>query len=301
MSKTKNTTNAAAEEEQTGTTALATTNGGALVEAPSYLAAEDFAMAAGFEGADTDSYAIPFLQVLQKMSPLVDEDSPKYIEGAKAGMIYNTVTGRLYDGKSGLLVIPCSYKRTYIQWGARDGDGGFKGEFTPDQYAAMVENKEVSVIDGKAYLPMENGKVDVKKSDYIADTRVHYVLAIDPETGDASMAVISLAGTQTKASRTLMTLLQQKRVNTVHGKRMPPTFANLVRFTTMPMSNDKGNWSSAKFELEGMVGDKQTFEDAKGFYNAISGGTIKADHAKSGSDVAGDTGVSEGSAEAENF
>lgn len=293
--------NAPTEEETKVGTAIANNNN-ALVTAPEYLGDEDFGHAAGFEGVDTDSFAIPFLQILQKMSPLVDEDSPKYIEGAKAGMIYNTVTGKLYDGKAGITIIPCTYKRTYIQWGGRDADGGFKGEMTPEQFSVMVENKEVTLLDGKAYLPMENGKIDVKKSDYIADTRVHYVLVIDPDTGDSSIAVISLAGTLTKASRTLMTLLQQKKVNTPQGKKTPPTFANLVRFTTVPMANDKGSWSSAKFELEGMVGDRQTFEDAKEFYKNITGGKIKADHAKSGGDVAGgDGGVSESGGEADKF
>jgi hypothetical protein len=272
-----------------------TTGNNAMAIAPDYLSEEDYG-GAGFEGADRDSFAIPFLQVLQKMSPLVDEDSPKYIQGAKAGMFYNTVTGKLYDGKAGVQIIPCGYKRSFIQWGARDGDGGFKGEFTPEQFAAMVENKEVTLLNGKAYVPDKDGLVNEKKSDYIADTRSHYVLAIDPDGGEIGMAVVSLAGTLTKASRTLMTLLQQKKVNTPTGKRTPPTFANVVRMTTVPMSNDKGSWSGVKFELEGMVNERQTFEDAKEFYKNINSGKIKADHSKSDptSNGAESAGVGEG-------
>jgi hypothetical protein len=68
------------------------------------------------------------------------------------------------------------------------------------------------------------------------------------------------------------------------------------------MANAQGSWSGAKFELEGMVGDKQTFEDAKEFYRNINAGKIKADHSRAGNEVTGndDGGVGEGG-EAENF
>lgn len=248
------------------------------------VAAADFMMddmGAGFEGADKDSYATPFLQILQKMSPLVDEDSPKYVQGAKAGMFYNTVTQQLFDGKAGIILVPCAYKRSFILWGGREGDGGFKGEFTPEQYAAMeADPTKVKVIDGKGYVPDEKGNVDTKKSDYYADTRSHYVLVVDPATGDWSPAILSLASSQIKASRMLMTSLQQKKVDTPQGKRTPPTFANLVRATTVGMSNDSGSWSGVKFELEGLVANKDMYADAKAFYAAFAGGEVKADYSK---------------------
>src|SRR5579864_7705555 len=107
--------------------------------AADFMDAEDFAgVGAGFEGADKDSFAIPFIQILQKMSPMVDEDDPKHLDGAKAGMLYNTVTQKLTDGKTGLLIIPCYYKRTYIRWGGREGEGGFKGEITPKEFDKLV-------------------------------------------------------------------------------------------------------------------------------------------------------------------
>src|SRR4051812_47524770 len=52
---------------------------------------------AGLEGAKATDFAIPFIVVLQKGSPQVDEQSGQAIEGARQGMLYNTVTGRLYD------------------------------------------------------------------------------------------------------------------------------------------------------------------------------------------------------------
>ena len=63
---------------------------------------------AGFEGADSQSFAIPYLIILQSNSPQVDEDDGKYIKGAKVGMFLNTVTGEIFDGKEGVNLVPCT-------------------------------------------------------------------------------------------------------------------------------------------------------------------------------------------------
>lgn len=261
------------------------------IAAMEFMDASDFG-GAGFEGADKDSYAIPFIQILQKMSPIVDEDNGKYIEGAKAGMLLNTVTQKLYDGKSGILIIPCAYKRSYVIWGGREGDGGFKGELTPEQFAEIeTDETKVKVVEGKPYKPNEDGTVNPKKNDYYADTRSHYVLVVDQESGEVGQAILSLSSTQTKASKMLMTSLSQKKVDTPQGKRTPPTFANLVRMTTISQQNDKGSWSGAKFELEGLVTDKDLYAEAKAFYNAVNTGAAKADFSRDPSQgEAGDVG-----------
>ena len=46
-----------------------------------------------------DDLALPFVRILGQLSPQVTMGDAKYIESAKPGMIYNTVTSELYDGK----------------------------------------------------------------------------------------------------------------------------------------------------------------------------------------------------------
>ena len=53
----------------------------------------------GFENMTQDDMALPFVRILGQLSPQVTDGDAKYIEGAKPGMIYNTVTSELYDGK----------------------------------------------------------------------------------------------------------------------------------------------------------------------------------------------------------
>ncbi|EEW5864227.1 hypothetical protein D7012_005356, partial [Escherichia coli] len=183
--------------------------------------------------ADADAYAIPFIVVLQKMSPMVDEDDPKHVPGAKAGMLYNTVTGELYDGKKGVQIIPCAFKRTFILWGGRESDDkGFKGEFTKEHVDAEVAAGRAVEINGKVFVPDENGKVHEKKSPYYADTRNHFVILLNEETGEFGSAMLSLTSSMIKPSRMLMTALQQKKVQTPQGLKTPPTFMNIVRMGT---------------------------------------------------------------------
>ena len=45
----------------------------------------------GFSDVTTEDLAIPFLRILESMSPQVNERDGAYVKNAKAGMIYNNV------------------------------------------------------------------------------------------------------------------------------------------------------------------------------------------------------------------
>lgn len=288
-----------AKKNESESTAVAEVKTGAV--ALDFMSAEDFG-GSGFEGTDNESFAIPFLQLLQKMSPLVDEDSASHIEGAKAGMFYNTVTGELYDGKKGVLIIPCAYRRSVIRWGGREAEvKGFKGEISIEEFEAMrADETKVVSVDGRLYEPDADGKVNPKKSDFFSDTRSHFVVIVDEETGEFSRALLSLSSSQIKASKMLMTALQQKKVKTPAGLKTPPTFANMVRLTTQGQSNEKGSWSGAVFNIEGLVTDQGIYEEAKAFYKDIVSGEVNVDYAKA--DAASAQGdVNEKPQDAEGF
>ena len=54
---------------------------------------------AGSQNMTQEDLALPFVRILGQLSPQVTDGDAKYIEGAKPGMIYNTVTSELFDGK----------------------------------------------------------------------------------------------------------------------------------------------------------------------------------------------------------
>ena len=279
-----------AKENKDQSTELATA-AGALV-APSFI--DESLFGQGFEGMGAEDYAIPFLAVLQKMSPMVDEDGPAYVEGAKAGMLINTVTNKLYDGKSGIQIVPCAYKRSFIQWGGRESSApGFKGEHAPEAVDQMKAEGKIVELEGKLYVPNEDGTVNPKKNDLIADTRSYYVIAIDPTTGERSQAIMSMSSTQIKAAKALSTQLSQRLVKVGNEMKTPPMFANVVRATTISQSNDKGSWSGLRFECESIISDPSLFDQARKFYKAIVAGEVKVDHAKNADNAQAEAASSE--------
>jgi len=49
----------------------------------------------GFENMTQEDMALPFIRILGQLSPQVTDGDSKYVEGAKPGMIYNTVTSEV--------------------------------------------------------------------------------------------------------------------------------------------------------------------------------------------------------------
>lgn len=237
---------------------------------------------AGMEGAGQEAFAIPFLQVLQKGSPTVDEALPTHVEGHKAGMLYENVTGRVFDGKKGVTIVPCSYRREFLRWASKNGGGGggFKGACTPEQVAELRANGTVVDLDGKLLVKAEDGSVDEKKCDVLKDTRAHYVLIVDEETGAWQEALLSLSSTQIKKSKMLMSALAAVKVKNSAGQMFtPPTFANFVRVTTLGESNDKGTWHGVKFELAGHVNRTELYAAAKAFHANVAKGAVDVKYA----------------------
>ena len=253
----------------------------------------DFAADAGqgMENAGQESFAIPFLSVLQKGSPQVDEASGAALEGAKAGMLFENVTSRMFSGKDGVIIVPCSYRREFLRWGSRASGGGFKGAYSPEVLADMRAKGQVVELDGRLYAPEPDGSVNPEKSDRFNDTRNHYVLLMDTASGAWTEALLSLTSTQIKKSKILMSALASVKLKNAAGQLYtPPTFANYVRLTTVPESNDKGTWFGVKFELAGQVERNEVYAAAKAFHSNISKGDVQVKYEDTDSATPGGAG-----------
>lgn len=231
---------------------------------------------AGLEDTDSDSYAIPFLRVIQKTSPQMDETSSEFIEAARAGMLYNTVTKRLYDGKTGVEILPVYFQRRFLRWAPRGSDQSFKGEYFPEKIDQMIVANEIKELDNRYYEPQGDGSIDPKKCDIFSDTRTHFVM-VREEDGSLSQAVMALASTQIKKSKNLLSVLRGARI----GGRLPPTWMNIIKLTTVPESNDQGSWHGVRFEAAGFVNDTNEYAAGKAFYDAVAGGEVAVNYEKS--------------------
>lgn len=253
----------------------------------------DFMMDAGlgFENADHESYAIPFLKVLSKVSPQVDETAPQYVEGAKAGMFFNSVSEKLY-AKDEVQFLPCAYTRSFLKWGPRTGENaGFKGEMTPAEYYAMKAKGLVVQYDGREYLLNSiREEVNPKSSISLRDTRSHFGILLDPEEGPQRM-VIALSSTQIKKSKQLLTLLSNVQVNVQDPKTqksravVAPTWFNVILLESVAESNEKGSWHGVKFSIHSNLAKLTGFDSpalyemAKEFNQTVIKGQVEVNYA----------------------
>lgn len=236
----------------------------------------DFAkddVGAGTEGADRDSFAIPFLRVLQSNSPQCEEGNAEYVEGAKRGQLYNSVTNAT---ASEVIFLPCAFQRRYIRWAPRGDVRGYLGELLPEEVNKLVNEGNVQELDGRLYFA-KDGKVNEKTCDRLVDTRNHFGLVMFGN--ETSPALLSLSSTQIKRSKQLLSMLNAVKVRNNDGVlTTPPTWFNRVRITTALESNDQGSWHGVRFELDGFITDPDLYAQGKAFHGSIASGKARASY-----------------------
>jgi hypothetical protein len=235
----------------------------------------------GMEEATADSYSIPFLAVLQKGSPQVDEASGQQLKGAKAGMLFETVSKSLFDGNKGIEAVQAHYKRVFLRWGARDAGGGFKGEIAPETLAKMRADGSIQEVKGRLLVADKSGEVDPDESDHVADTRIHYLLLIDRKKKTFKRVVLSLSSTQVKKSKHLMSMFADLKLEEGGEEFTPATYQSIIKITTVPEKNDQGTWYGVDFEIVDQFDDPNDpiFLAAETFKEQVKTGVASAKHA----------------------
>ncbi len=191
----------------------------------------------GFEDMNGDTQSVPFLRLLQDLSPAVRKKHADYVEGAEAGMLINTATNKLYP--SPLQFVVGKFERYYIEWGA--DRSGFKGAHA------------VELIEGRvgADLIMDEGYkiMDPQTGNTFADTYVYYVLL--PDHMEDGVMIMSLSSSQLKEAKKLNRNLRSTMIPGTTRRALP--FFMVWNYDVAEMSNDKGEWCSPKFVFNSFV------------------------------------------------
>jgi hypothetical protein len=185
--------------------------------------------AIGFTGVDMKDVAIPYVAILQALSPQVKKGAQK-VEGAEEGDIFNNVTGRVVKGSKGLMVIPCAYQKRYVEWNDRDKGGGFVKAHTDERILEKTSKNEKNqdVMQGNSHL--------------IVTTAYHFCVILN-EDGTFERVVIPMSSTQLKKSRkwnAIMMGLQLAKPS--GGVYTPPPFSHSYPLTTIQEVKDKNTW-----------------------------------------------------------
>ena len=229
---------------------------------PSNIFEEDAAKGLGNIGQQ--DLALPFLKILGQLSPEVNKRDGKYVEGAEPGMIFNSVSGDLYDGVKGIDVVPCFYRLEYIEW--RDRGEGLGAPINIYPSSSDIMSKTKADANYKDRLPNGN---------YIEKTASHFVIIL----GDSpSTALISMKSTQLKISRKWNSMMSGLKLKGKNGLYTPASFSHIYRLKTTQMSNDKGTWFGWEVSKVGPVSDSSLYQQAKTFSENISKGNVKAKH-----------------------
>lgn len=228
----------------------------------------------GTEKIGREDVALPFIRVLQSLSPELSKRNERFVEGAEEGDLLNTVTLEIYPGEEGVEFIPCFYEKVFNEWVPRDKGGG---------YVATYSSRE----DAYAQSDPEND---------VTDTANIYALVSTPEAG-WQQAVISLTSTKLRSARRLNSLILMKKREDDEGVYTPPSFAYTYRLRTVETENDKGRFfvtqveDGRALEVEGENAkeeDVQLYLQGKQFYELVEQGDARVDFTRFGEDGSGE-------------
>ena len=202
---------------------------------------------------------LPILKILYANSPVLDESDGKYIASAKQGDIYNEVTGSLWKGKEGIVVVPCLYINTFNEWKDKGDSPGRPIKIHTDP-SIMSDTKRSE--DNKDRLPNGN---------YVEDTGNHFVFILDKDYLPQEQSLIAMKSTQKKKSKTWNSMMQTRRMPGKKGYFRPPTWATTYRLTTTKESNSQNSWYGWVVEFDKFLEVTKfpkTLEITRSFYQS---------------------------------
>ena len=189
----------------------------------------------GLETIEKNDLALPFLKLLQSGSDETKKKHAKYVEGAEAGMFYNTVTKKLYDGEKGIEVIPVFYKMTYPEWAPFERK---EGRPVHNDRGVDILTKTTQNAQNKDTL--ENGNQIIK-------TANHFVII----NGDRpEKALMTMKSTQLKESRNWNSLMENEfEIDGKTKKAVPaPIFSRIYKLNSVENSGSF-TWHGYKVSL----------------------------------------------------
>lgn len=256
-----------AKEESKAVTKVEEENKGLVV-------ADDFFEGAGeghedFSGKD---FTVPFIGILQALSKPLQRGHAKFNKDAQQGMFINSATGKLYpaiEGEApGIIFVPCYFHHRYVAW--KPSNGGIAHDYGTDPtiYEALESNEQFKRLD--------------PEGNEVIDTMEYFGLIVNPETGEFEPAVIPFSKVFTKKAKKWNNMIRAK-VEMRNGKPVKPAiYFYAYQITTVPESNDKGNWWSHEIKDYGKVPElpngmgMMVFRAAQQLRQSVVSGELKA-------------------------
>lgn len=198
---------------------------------------------AGLENVSAKDILVPRVTILQGLSPQVTRGKPEYDEEAKVGQIYDVGLGEIIGDS--MIVVPILYRMQWLQWAPRNSGKGLQGIHDTDEILARCKQ------DDKGRDVLDNG-------DYIQETAQFYVLNLSK---GARLSFLPMASTQLKKARKWLTWATGEKLQGPQGEFTPPLFYRSYVLSTVPESNNEGNWMGWKIDRGAALPDMEGWED----------------------------------------
>jgi hypothetical protein len=197
----------------------------------------------GTDHITKDDLKMPRLCIAQKMSPQLDEDSPKYIDGLKFGDLFNDLTNEIYGSGP-------------VQFTILRADRPRAIEFVPMEEGGGIKDFDVPMND-----PRTKWHGNEKP---LATIFYDYVLALLPTR---EPIVLSLKTTGLKVAKQLNGLMKLRGL---------PCFTGLYEITARKEQNDKGSFGVYGVRNAGFV-DEETAEWSESVFETLKDRAIDID------------------------
>jgi hypothetical protein len=214
---------------------------------------------------DPNEVGIPFLYILQDLSPQVKRRDEAYIEGAEVGDIYNNVTKEVIPAKVGFDWIEVGFEAAQVEW--KPNRGGFVAKHP--HTTPLVSDVRMMQDGDKMVAQLPSGNT-------LTETKYHYGLyrraaTADQPAGNWEPAVIGMASTMIKNSRELEGMKKRLRLP---NNAIAPSFAVHYQFQTTLVSKNNNEWFVWKI-TQGTWVTSDEYRVAKDLATQVLAGTVK--------------------------
>jgi len=215
----------------------------------------------GFESMSSKDMEIPFLTILESGSPQCKKSNDQYIPGASEGMILDTFTNEIFDGDTGINIIPCFFEKVILEW--KPERGGLAGIHPIDTH--LMGNTEKD----------EKGRNVLGNGNSLVETAQYYVLHVKKDK-TIDKCCISMSSTRLKCSRRWNRVMSLKRLKLSDGTEIvPPSFSYMYNLKLSGKQEGNNSWWVWEEDSGTKITDINLFKQAKALAEECYKGLIK--------------------------
>lgn len=232
----------------------------------------DVAYAAKFKAEDV---SLPFLRIIQKSSPYHEQGHALFIEGAKPGMLLNTVTKEVFEAlTTGVEVIPVDNTVTYDEWVPRDAGGGYVTQHKVETPA------DVEALYKKTTKGGPRGTTDVFSNGNELVKYQRYVVLIRTKDRGLCAAAIGMKSTELKKARAWNALIEDFKIQRSDGSWVKPAiFACSYRLRLVREEKNGESWYNWTIDAVGKVTNADEYNAARELAKALQAGRVSVNMA----------------------